>query len=136
VTIARFDFPYEAHLLIARLNAEGIPAFIRDEHMVRMNLFYSFAIGRIKVEVPISCNEEALKILATDHSHELDDLNKNEEDIPKTSCPECGSNQSESIVKGMIPTVLSWLLIGVPMLFRRYRTKCLACGNIFKQTSN
>ncbi len=43
---------------------------------------------------------------------------------------------TESVVKGMIPTVLSWIFLGIPMLCRRYRTKCLTCGNIFKRTSN
>ena len=41
VTIATFSFPYEAQIARAKLDSEGIPATVADEHTINMQWLYS-----------------------------------------------------------------------------------------------
>ncbi|MBW8782506.1 MAG: DUF2007 domain-containing protein [Verrucomicrobia bacterium] len=50
-TIAAFSKAEDAHLLRARLEGNGIAAYVRDEYMVTLDWMYSNAIGGVKVEV-------------------------------------------------------------------------------------
>ncbi|GAM75767.1 hypothetical protein JCM19241_3679 [Vibrio ishigakensis] len=36
VVVARFSFPYEAHIAKGLLESEEIPAFVADEHTINM----------------------------------------------------------------------------------------------------
>ncbi|MBS0664549.1 MAG: DUF2007 domain-containing protein [Verrucomicrobia bacterium] len=63
-TIASFSQPVEAHLLRTRLEAEGIPAYIRDENLVTLDWLYSNAVGGVKVDVADEDYERAVAILA------------------------------------------------------------------------
>ena len=51
VVIASFGRPWEAHLAKARLEAEGIRAFLLDEQAISVNPFYSPALGGVKLTV-------------------------------------------------------------------------------------
>ncbi len=73
VTIASFSFPHEAHIARAKLDSEGIPAVLADEFTISMQWLYSNALGGVKVQVPPSCAERALEILAQDDSDLLED---------------------------------------------------------------
>ena len=44
-TIATYSFPYEAQIARARLDSEGIPAFVADEQTINMQWLYSNALG-------------------------------------------------------------------------------------------
>jgi predicted nucleic acid-binding protein len=46
-TVSTFSKPEEAHLLRSRLEAAGIPAFVRDELTIQMNWLYSMAAGPV-----------------------------------------------------------------------------------------
>ena len=62
-TLASFSKPYEAHLLIARLEGSGIAAYARDENLVTMDWLYSSAVGGVKVDVSDEDYEKALEFL-------------------------------------------------------------------------
>lgn len=64
VVIATFDHPLQAHIHRAHLEAEGIPAFLFDEHMMTNNWLMTNALGGIRLAVPETAREEALAILA------------------------------------------------------------------------
>jgi len=64
VTVQRFTEVWEAHILRARLEAEGLMASIADEHLVAMDWFYSMAIGGVRVQVPVCELRRALEVLA------------------------------------------------------------------------
>jgi hypothetical protein len=51
VTIATFTHPQEAAVIRARLEWEGIPCHLKDEHTVQVHPFYSNAIGGVKLQV-------------------------------------------------------------------------------------
>jgi hypothetical protein len=63
VTVQRFTEVWEAHILRARLEAEGLMASIADEHLVAMDWFYSMAIGGVRVQVPVCELSQAREIL-------------------------------------------------------------------------
>ena len=74
VTVATFDKSTDAHIALGRLAAEGVPALLFDDNMVQMDWLYAIALGGIKLRVPRRDAERARLILATDYSHDLDDV--------------------------------------------------------------
>jgi hypothetical protein len=64
-TIAAFNKPIDAHLLMARLQGNGVTAFARDEHMVTMDWLASNAVGGVKVDVADEDFAKAMEIMAT-----------------------------------------------------------------------
>jgi len=63
ITVASTSHTYEAHLIKTKLESEGIPAFIQDEHVVTANWLYSLAVGGVKVKVAQNDVERAKKVL-------------------------------------------------------------------------
>lgn len=61
--IADFGSPIQAQLAKARLEAEGIPAFLLDENAIAVNPFYSPALGGVKLAVPKGDARRAREIL-------------------------------------------------------------------------
>ncbi len=74
VTIATFDKTTDAHIAMGRLAAEGIQAVLFDDNMVQMDWLYAIALGGIKLRVTRGDEATARRILATDYSHDLDDV--------------------------------------------------------------
>jgi hypothetical protein len=58
-TVATFAYPWQAHLLRLRLEADGIPAFVAHEHQP-----YATALGGIEVQVPEEFLDDAEAIIA------------------------------------------------------------------------
>lgn len=74
VTIATFDRATDAYIAQGRLTAEGIRAQLFDNHMMQMDGLYAFALSGIRLQVRQRDAEKATRILATDYSHDLDDV--------------------------------------------------------------
>ncbi|HET6569021.1 MAG TPA: DUF2007 domain-containing protein [Rhodothermales bacterium] len=64
VTVARFDYPYQAHLAAAQLESAGIPALVADESLTGLRMFFSQTSGGVKVKVPEDRASEAKEVLA------------------------------------------------------------------------
>lgn len=73
-TIASFDRPTDAYIAQGRLAAEGIRAQLFDDHMTQMDGLYAFALTGIRLQVRPRDAQDAQRILATDYSHDLDDV--------------------------------------------------------------
>jgi len=84
VTVERVTEVWAAHILRARLEAEGLLASIADEHLVSMDWFYSNAIGGVRVQVPACELPRAQEILEALHrgDYELSDDATSAPDIP------------------------------------------------------
>lgn len=74
ITVATFDRTTDAHIAMGRLAAEGIRALLFDDNMVQMDWLYAIALGGIKLRVARSDERLARRILITDYSHDLDDI--------------------------------------------------------------
>ena len=83
ITIARYSLAIEAHIARAKLESEGIPAFVADEHTITADWLYSNAMGGVRLQVPESCVEQARTLLATDFSEDL--ITEPEHETPKAN---------------------------------------------------
>jgi len=129
INIASYSFPHEAHIAKANLEAEGIPAYIADEHTISMQWLYSNALGGVKVQVPSQYEKKVKYILAQDFSDLLDEKFGKDE----FACPKCGSTDIEPYTKGKKPALVVFLLLGFPLYFYKHGIKCRACGEFTKK---
>jgi hypothetical protein len=74
ITVATFDKTTDAHIAMGRLAAEGIRTLLFDDNMVQMDWLYSIALGGIKLRVARADESLARRILITDYSRDLDDI--------------------------------------------------------------
>ena len=124
-TIAAFSTPDEAHLLRSRLEAAGIPAFIRDEHTVQMDWLYSNAIGGVRVETADRDEALAREFLAAAAPAPP-------EPAVAVLCPACGSANT---VHEDLPrrwALFTILILSFPMPFGRSSWKCADCRRSFR----
>ena len=112
---------WEAEILAGRLQAEGIDAQLRDQHIVSTNWLYSNAVGGVKVVVPSEQFELAESLLASPEPE------AGEEAPPAWgTCPDCASTQLTPVTRSGLTWLTSYLLI--PLWRPRRHLKCLACG--------
>ena len=80
-TIAQFNDPVDAQLLQGRLQAEGIPAFLADEHLIQANRLLSIALGGVRVQVAADDLSRAQTVMA---ALEAGDYALDEDSDPET----------------------------------------------------
>jgi hypothetical protein len=119
VTVARFDFPFQAHLAASRLEHAGVPAFVADEQLVGMSMFHSRAAGGVKLRVPSDRVGEATEIL-----HHMEEAVDPDFEPPTQVCPACGSDD----VSPLPPTgVLGRFLGSLLKTSESIRLQCQSC---------
>ena len=124
VTIARFSFPYEAHIARGRLLSAGIPAWVADEHLVGMQWLYSQAVGGVRLQVSQMDVAEASAILQEDGLGEL----IAQQDVEPTLCPQCCSPDVEIKRKGRGPAFLMMYTLGFAFWPVDELICCRSCG--------
>jgi len=125
-TIATYSFPYEGQIAKAKLDSEGIPAYIADEHTINMQWLYSNALGGIRLQVPEVFVQQAIELLAEDFSNDVE-LEQGSDTI---SCSACGSSNMEPYQVGK-----RWaFLVFIGLSFRLFPVKntlrCRDCGHV------
>ncbi len=63
MVIGRLFTPVEAHMLQGRLQADGVPAVVTDDHIVGVDPFITMAVGGVRVLVPESHFDRAREIV-------------------------------------------------------------------------
>lgn len=63
VTVAIFTYAHEAAVPKARLESEGIPCYLKDEHSMMLQPFFTFNGSGIKLQVNAEDADEAIRIL-------------------------------------------------------------------------
>ena len=71
VTVATFDNMLAAYIAKGRLEAEGVPCWLKDENLGQTDWLYNIAVGWIKLQVEGKNSVQAREILATDYSDGL-----------------------------------------------------------------
>ena len=127
-TIATYSFPYEAQIARARLDSEGIPAFVADEQTINMQWLYSNAMGGVRLQVPSAYVERAKEILAEDMSEVVE----KEQGYDSVVCSACGSNKTEPYQKGKRWAFLVFLGLDFPLFPIKNTVRCKECGHIEK----
>jgi hypothetical protein len=130
ITLGRYLDPWEAHVLRARLEAEGIPAYVSNDSHVLANWSLSYALGGAALQVPAEQEAAARAILQDYASGALEaDLDAQEGiDVPR--CDRCGSDD----LRAAVPTSQKALAISlafwsVTFPTRASTTHCNACGH-------
>lgn len=98
VTLITYTYNTEAYILIAKLEAEGIPHGLKNEHLLATQQFLSNAVGGLDVQVEEKDLEKALVVLK-----ELEQNNSSSAQLPSgissdfekvlIYCPECESSE-------------------------------------------
>jgi hypothetical protein len=117
--IKTFDNYFTANIYLTRLENDGIPGFLADEHTATLNPMLSQAIGGIKLMVKESDKIQAEKLLA---AYQL-------QAALKSTCPNCGSNCFTQIAK---PSPENWITALSSWLFTNYAVASryvYQCGN-------
>lgn len=124
VTIRNFrDLP-EALLAKGSLDSAGIECALTDDNMVRMDWFYSNAIGGIKLLVNVGDAAEAEQVLSQPIPDHLDVTGVGDFEQPK--CPKCGS--LDVSFRESQPAAYLSMALSVPIPFRKRAWHCRSCG--------
>ena len=110
-----------------RLEADGISAFVADEHHVRLNWHLATALGGAKVQVAAKDAEAAQKIIA---AVERGEYALPDEPDDSHNCPKCRSSNVAPDKTMWRVSLLSSFLLSIPLPFTRRRLRCLACGHV------
>ncbi len=121
--LTTYDSTINANLLRAKLEHEGIPCFLNNEHFTNLMPHYFNILGSgVQILVPTDQLEQAKEIAKLDDG--------------RMTCPNCGATNIKNDLespKNKLKLILIALLIAVPIgnLLNRYR--CLECGQKFKK---
>lgn len=136
VIIASFSYVHEAQIVKSLLEAEGIQAFIKNEHIATQNWLYTNAVGEVQLEVAAEHAEVAKKLI--EKAYTLHEIQKeaepaNERTQEKTDlCPKCESDRIEYEVTGKPGIFVSWIVTGAPIYILGKRLRCQECGHDWK----
>lgn len=119
VTIAHFYYLYEAELLAAKLESEGIQAFIPDAMTIGMDPFLANTIGGIRVQIRQADTEQARTVLAVVQSNNTPEAAKPEFEIHngkkmrlnKGVCMECDAAGIYITVQPLWRSIVSWVVL-------------------------
>lgn len=128
VALVSHDKPTEAHILVARLQAEGIHAIAADANLGQAHPFLRFAGGGVRVLVAQQQLERARSLLAAMDRGELalDDGERNEAPKPP-ACPACGGARVRVRLAGMFRSLVLWN--------DSPRWHCADCGNAWASST-
>lgn len=139
VIIATFGDVHSAYLAKSLIESAGIPVFLRDEHLVSIQPFYSLAVGGVKLAVPKSQAETALEFLQSEQSeaplppeqdNDRSEFEESEEQCPE-QCPRCKSDRINPVNVSLRSGVISFML-GIPLKLSGKKYKCQTCDYKWK----
>jgi hypothetical protein len=123
-TVAHFDFPYQAHIARAQLQAEGIDAWVADEFTIGMQWLYSNALGGVRLQVEPRQLLRAQEILAQDRSQDVEA----EQGCDPLVCPCCGSERTRYQAVGRRLAFLVFVGLDFPLFPVHNAVHCDDCG--------
>jgi len=138
VTVATFSHPAEAYMQKAKLDSEGIQAFVVDDCVVAVNWLYSLAVGGVKLQVAEPDVEKALETLSvgrniTETTHEVESVGN------QPQCPKCGSLHARHETFDSRAAFISHLAtmpllgsLGIPLPIFKPEWVCSKCGYRWK----
>ena len=131
VTLRQFrDLP-EAQLAKSILDTASIPCYLADENLVRLDWFYSNAIGGIKLWVNEEDAETAKALLDAEIPEQFAVQGIGEYQQPR--CPNCNSLDIalEDLNK---PATFAGFFVNLAIPWKRRPWKCNSCGREWKES--
>ena len=130
VTVRRYRDLAEAYAGRSQLELAGIPAWIADEHLVRMDWFYSNLVGGMRLQVDERDEAPAREILEEGASATI--TYGEEEVYVQPTCPKCGSAEitlGSGTERGR--SLVALYMLSVPVPPREAAWHCEACGALW-----
>lgn len=129
VVLKRFINLHEALLAKGQLESSGVPCFLLDDNMIRIDWFISNLLGGVKLAVLPEHEQEAREILGQPIPEDFDVEGVGTFQQPH--CPKCQSLDIsfESLDK---PYAYGSAWLGVPIPFGAQRWRCHACGALWQ----
>ncbi|MGZ4814277.1 MAG: putative signal transducing protein [Terriglobales bacterium] len=111
------------------LESAGVNCVLADDNMIRMNWFYSNALGGVKLLVNADDIEAAREVLDQPIPERIEFAEGEEYEQPR--CPKCGSlNVSFQNIEEATAFGSAW--IGIPLPYTLDRWECEDCDAIWK----
>ena len=130
VTIRHFRDVPVAMLAKAALDSAGIESYLFDDNTIRMDWFWSNAIGGVKLLVRKEDAPAALEML---NAAPLEKFKTDErEEFVQPKCPECGSLDVSFRGLKKRPTYTGFF-IGLPVPFTYSNWHCNSCGALLEE---
>ncbi len=134
VTIEHFFDPWEAHILRARLEADGIPAVVANDRHIMACWPLSMALGGAALQVREEHAQQARDIVSAYRSGALREELIAEHPEAQDVCPACGSQELESSVP-LSQSALNlavFMLASAPFPMSASQRKCRTCGHAWR----
>jgi len=127
VTVGRYRELTEAFVGRSLLESAGIPAWVPDENLVRMNWFYSNLVGGVRLQVEERDEAAAREILEERIPQAI--TYGDEETYIQPTCPKCGSTEitlGDGTERGR--SLVALYVFAIPVPPRESAWFCEACG--------
>ena len=124
IRIAGFVDALAARIASGRLESEGIPVTVLNEHFVTANWLMSGAVGGVQVLVPAEQAELAAQLLKQQAAGEFD--LEAATDAPR--CAHCGHDRWERHTRGRHVAMAVITFTGLPLPFLGDHWLCAQCG--------
>ena len=135
VTVQRYRDLADAYVARSLLESAGIPAWIADENLVRMDWFYSNLVGGMRLQVDEREEAAAREIL---EERAPGTITYGEEEVyVQPTCPKCGSSEitlGSGTERGR--SFVALYMLSVPVPPREAAWHCEACGAQWVDTGN
>lgn len=137
VTVGRYFDPWEAYILQARLVAEGIPASVAGDQLITANWPMSVALGGATLQVPETCVEQAVALIADYHAGVLEQELASEDPSTVDTCPACDSTRLASTVPlgQRVLAIAAYVVASAPFPTSASQMSCLSCGHHWRYGS-
>jgi len=134
ITLRQYRDLSEAIVARTMLEAAGIPVYLRDENLVRLDWQVSNFIGGIRLQVEDSDAQAATELLNQPVSEfiSLDDGVAFEQ----PHCPHCDSLEISFEGAGRALAITSTFLFGIPLPLGRKSWVCNDCGTRWEETTS
>jgi hypothetical protein len=128
VTVARYRNLPEAWMAKGKLDSAGLPCFLIDDNMVRMNWFYANLLGGIKLQVRAEYASTAIDLLQELMPSELPA--PGDKPYVQPRCPRCESLNVRYVAVHSLSYFM--LFLSLPVFISAKRWECENCGARWK----
>ena len=134
VTVRRYRDLAEALVGHSLLESAGIQAWIADEHLVRMDWFYSNLVGGMRLQVDERHDAAAREILQEAVPGTI--AYGEEEAYVQPTCPKCGSAEITLGGTERGRSLVALYVLSIPVPPREAAWHCEACGTPWVDPAN
>jgi hypothetical protein len=134
VTVQRYRDLSEAIVARTLVESAGIPVYLRDENLVRIDWQLSNFLGGIRLQVLRQDEQAAIELLSQPVPDPI--AQPGESDFAQPHCPVCGSIQVTFQGSGRAAAITSVFLLGIPLPPGAKSWLCDSCGARWQNTDD